>query len=787
MSKLNSSPNFPGAILSLSRQELDGVEMEIIDGTLPADLQGHVFITAVSGFANSHPLPGTSIVVPSKDGVPVINGDGMLCRLDFHQKGQEPQPGKVGLKTKLAGTPSFWADLATVEEEYTKYKFHNFGVARISEFLGVRNVVNTAWLPFKLTEEDSDRLLVTLDAGRAYEIDTQSLEVITPIGRNREWQQQLKLGVPFNLIMSTAHPYFDPRTQEMFTVNFTQSFESLLPPNFKRQTDILDDILVSIGSFLGKVENLLEQLEKHIDNFTNRHKTTRLMAWGTAGVREIKELFEQAISFFRQEEEEIRDQDVPPPLKELWRELPGILRSEIDKAEDLADVKDFFDELLQLVKVGSTFLEGVKDMEDATYLLRWNGKDDFENWQLVLPDGSPVKIKQTIHQIGVTQDYLVVMDTSLKIGLNQLIVVKNKKLDQLIRQIINYSQSPETTIYIIPRADLHHGEKEVVAQKIVIPMEVFHFLVDYDNPDDRITLHASHASAWDVAEWLRQSDIDGPLTDNSQLPVGMVVSGMDVNHLGRYFIDAKNGTLDESAIVTNFDANWAIAIWAYSYQKMADGSWYPPAKFDNIYWGAWGAWDDLLSKYIAQLYEDYKYRDESVTEVKQATTEGKPSNICRLNTETMEIADIYQFPSGYFGNSPQFVPRANGSGDSTDGYIICTVVYDNGARAGDVEIGTSEIWIFDAQDFHKGEVDPTWKIAKPLCRLSHPQFKFGFTTHCAWLPKIAPRQQGIYCVSIREDYEEIVKQQPEEVQKIFAEKVYPHFPDCIDNTSNGEK
>ncbi len=776
MNELHSSPNFPGAILSLSRQELDGVEMEIIDGTLPADLQGHVFITAVSGFVNSHGIPGTPIVVPPKDGVPVINGDGMLCRLDFHQKGQEPQPGKVWLKTKLAGTPSFWADVATVEEEYTKYKFHNFGVARISEFLGVRNVVNTAWLPFKLTEEDNDRLLVTLDAGRAYEIDTQSLDVITPIGRNREWRQQLKLGVPFKLIMSTAHPYFDPRTQEMFTVNFTQSFESLLPPNFKGKADVLDDILPGIGSFLGKLGDLLEILETHIDNLSERQHTTKLLLWGAAAVREIKELSGQAISFFRKQEEETSDRDIPAPLKELWRELPEILWSEIDEAEDLSDVKDFFDELLQLVKVGSTFLQGVKDMEDAAYLLRWHGKDDFENWQLVLPDGSPVKIKQTMHQIGVTQDYLVLMDTSLKIGLNQLIVVKNNKLDQLIRRIINYSQSPETTIYIVPRADLQHGKTEVVAQKIVIPMEVFHFLVDYENPGDRITLHASHASAWDVAEWLRQEDI--PLTDNPQPPLGMVVSGMDVNHLGRYFIDGKNGTLCESAVVTNFDANWAIAIWAYSNQKMADGSWYPPAKFDNIYWAAWGAWEDLLSKYISQMYEDYEYRDESVAEVKQATIAGKPSNICRLNTATMEVADVYQFPAGYFGNSPQFVPRAHGSGDSTDGYILCTVIYDNGDRAGDVEIGTSEIWIFDAKDFHKGEIDPTWGIAKPLCRLRHPQFKFGFTTHSTWLPKIAPRQKGIYCISIREDYEEIVKTQPEEVQKIFAEKVYPHFPDC---------
>jgi carotenoid cleavage dioxygenase-like enzyme len=756
MSEMHSSPYFPGAMLSLSRQELDEVEMEIINGTLPADLQGHVFILAVSGFVNSHSIPGTPIVVPPLDGIPVINGDGMICRLDFHRRGEEAQPGKIYLKTKLAGTPDYWADVATVEEEYTKYQFHNFGVARISEFLGVRNVVNTAWLPINFPGENY-RLLVTLDAGRAYEIDTTSLEIITPIGSNREWREQLKLGLPFKLIMSTAHPYCDPRTQEIFTVNFTQSFKTMLPPNFKQQAGVLDDILPRIGEFLGQLEELLEPIAKWIDKLSDRHHTTMVMELETTAVEEMQLFSESTINSFLERETEIS------PLKELWRELPAIIREEIANAEDLSSVKDLLDELLQLVRVGSTFLSGVKDMEDLAYLIRWNGKDNFENWQLILPDGSPVKIKQTMHQIGLTQDYVVLMDTSLKIGLNQLIVVKNQKIDQLIRKIINYPQSPETAIYIIRRADLHQDAKEVVAQKIVIPMEVFHFLVDYDNPGDRITLHASHASAWDVAEWLRTEDM--PLTDNPQPPLGMVVSGADVNHLGRYYIDAKNGTLEESAVVTNFDANWAIAIWAYSNQKMADGAWYPPAKFDNIYWGAWGAWSDLLSTYITKMYSDYEYRDESVAEIEQITTQGKPSNICRLNTETMKVEDIYQFPPGYFGNTPQFVPRANGSGQSTDGYILSTVIYDNGDRAGDVEIGTSEIWIFDAKD-----------LSKPLCKLRHPQFKFSFTTHSTWLPQIAPRTPGTYYISAREDYQDIVSQQPPEIQQLFESKIYPHFP-----------
>ena len=47
-------------------------------------------------------------------------------------------------------------------------------MARISRQLGVRNPLNTAFLPMQ------DRMLLTYDAGRPYEIDTESLEVITP-------------------------------------------------------------------------------------------------------------------------------------------------------------------------------------------------------------------------------------------------------------------------------------------------------------------------------------------------------------------------------------------------------------------------------------------------------------------------------------------------------------------------------------------------------------------------------------------------------------------------------
>jgi len=109
---------------------------------------------------------------------------------------------------------------------------------------------------------------------------------------------------------------------------------------------------------------------------------------------------------------------------------------------------------------------------------------------------------------------------------------------------------------------------------------------------------------------------------------------------------------------------------------------------------------------------------------------------------------------GYMINSPQFVPRAGGNGDSTDGYIVCTIYFKK----------SSEIWIFDAKKL----------VCGPICKLGHPELRFGFTLHTAWLPKIAKRTAD-YNIPVEEDYKDLVAQQPAEIQELFEKEIYPHF------------
>ena len=44
----------------------------------------------------------------------------------------------------------------------------------------------------------------------------------------------------------------------------------------------------------------------------------------------------------------------------------------------------------------------------------------FEKWRLVLPSGEPVIIEQAIHQMALTEDYIIVGDIAFKIELSQI-------------------------------------------------------------------------------------------------------------------------------------------------------------------------------------------------------------------------------------------------------------------------------------------------------------------------------------------------------------------------------
>ena len=687
----NYSLRVPQAVMVASRCELTELELNIIDGKLPEDLQGHVFIVAPAGSVDSGGLP-------YPDGTPIFNGDGMIYRINFNNQ-------QAKITTRIAKTPCYYADEATKPgSEYEKYGFQNHGLTRFSMALGVRNQLNTAFLKFKTSEDTNDRLLVTYDAGRPYEIDTETLEVVTPVGANAEWRPEVSLSMPFGPVLSTAHPFFDAETKEMFTVNYGRSIG-----NFMQTIPFIYEA--------EKLPHVIKKVIETIAGFLNLFKVIKFLLNWVAQI--ILEAFKCISSLF----------------------------------EKVFKIK----------------------MQNFVYLMRWNGSGHIERWKLVLQDHSPVVIHQSLHQIAVTRNYVILIDTAFSVGLAQTFnnpIPNKKEIEILLRDILSRPVSPESYLYIVRRDQLQNGQQpidsktevEVVAQKVVIPMEILHFTADYEGSNGKITLHIGHICAADAGEWMREFDT---LADKSETPIksclyGMQTEVMDVSRFGRYIIDVENGEIIESKIISDINLTWGAELYTYC-DVLASGK--PPEKLENIYWCCFGFWPELLTKFILNLYKDYKYRLVSNEDLLKLLDrqEGKPACLLRLDTQEMKIADAFVFmpeieadntAQGYMINSPQFVPRAGGNGDSTDGYIVCTIYFKK----------SSEIWIFDAKNL----------VGGPICKLGHPELRFGFTLHTAWLPKIAKRT-ATYNIPVEEDYQDLVAKKRPEIQELFEKEIYPHF------------
>ncbi|MDY6939805.1 MAG: carotenoid oxygenase family protein [Cyanobacteriota bacterium] len=735
------SLRFPRAILSVSREEFDGRDAEhqplslavkkgLTDeeGELPSDLHGSVFIISAAGNAASEPANSSDIhtVLPSKNGwTSILNGDGMVYRLDFNQNSETNTCESASLLNRFLHTPSFFADRITSDPNphnpYSEFKFLNWGLARISPSLGMSEQVSTAFLPMPFPGSETSRLLATWDVGRPYEIDPDSLKVIAPVGFMKQWEPVVenlfdRYSVPFPQSMSSAHPCFDPETGEMFTINIVKSLYNLVK-------------IFSLGSYDFK-------------------------KWAVS-------LSENS------------------PLARI--------------------VKVFVAFCIGWIEI---FLNIGRD--NATYLVRWDGGENLKKWKITYK-GFPVKIKSTMHQMGLSKDYIILTETAFKLALEDFIpyiqlklrkkIQKTKKSlssqeiqeeitswIKFIRKYLTFPQSPDTKFYIVPRARLNLVESggSIEAQRFIVKGECNHYLVDYNNPNDKITVHAALNKAADAAEFIHKDDTSPFSGQEPAELAGMFSNTMAVNRPAIYVVDGPTG-IKEKEEVLQFDQSenftWSIGLYAYRDDL-------PTQEFEDIYWLGFGAWQDIQTQFIYDLYQNYVHREMPLDDLMEVTKQGVPTILCRLHIDRqanpmLSVADAYEIPGQYFTNSPQFVPR-KGSMGSTDGYIICTAIYSNnpfsepgdGSNPDSTWSNNSELWIFDASNLKQG----------PLCRLSHPKLNFSFTVHTTWLKDPAPSPTREY--HVRKDFEELVgnaaehnpfcKGDPQKVLDLF-EEVYKAF------------
>ena len=191
-----------------ARRELD-TGLKLLAGDLPTDMTGHAF---------------TIGSVPMSERGPQVVGDGIVYRLSF-------ESNEVQLKSRLMKTDCYLLDQATLDDPELGFRDQTF--IRSSPAFGVRNFANTAFQPIQ-----DGRMIVTYDAGRPWEVDPHSLEVITPIGLLDCWTPFLPPVTPalnfFPLSMTSAHPAYDDASQITYLVNFAAPVEGLNAEPFTR-------------------------------------------------------------------------------------------------------------------------------------------------------------------------------------------------------------------------------------------------------------------------------------------------------------------------------------------------------------------------------------------------------------------------------------------------------------------------------------------------------------------------------------------------------------------------
>ena len=751
---------FPKAIFSCSREEFYGqdnnhlpLNLTIKDRegnltSLPENLKGHLFIISPVGTFDSRKVNcndnGDNVVYAAHDNegiAPLFNGDGMIYRIDFNQ------------------TPLI--DHSQTEENSTPGQMQNIqGEARLT----TRIVKPPAYYADKITHEDE-----------SYE-------------KKGFWNLRLarfslSLGIG-NQLNTALMPFQFPQDkhERLIATNDASRPYEIDPYNLKT--------IAPIGSN--------SDWEGLVDLFPFRPLVTSAHPCfdpekGEMYTVEVKKSFTNLFNF-----DFSWENDHSNPLIELFDK--GIELS-LKGIEKVIKIIEFLPKNLPFLPKNSSFVK----------ILRWidNNQKTIKTWKVVRENtDKPIEIKQSVHMMGLTENYLILADTSFKLTLAQILLrtlwinpkfwsflggkdslkVITKKLEIFIN---NFSapQLPNTYLYLIKRKQLTEEKDKVQAKKIKIEGEFVHYLTEYDdNNGTQILIHPGMAYSSDAAEFIYQTDKS--VFDNSiqgEL-AGMVTIGMDINSPAVIAINAITGevkpkielSLDDAIKYTPF-----LGLYAFRDDR-------PTKNFEDIYWMGGGAWKDMLTERIFDMYDDHDIKRSlarlstsrnprrlPADEIKKMIQEEIPITISRLHIDrnrllqhlnqnqnpTQQILTIKdRFPceekdrdkyKDYLVTSPQFIPRAGEDG-TTDGYISCVVIHSNQplSDSGDADWSTnSEIWIFDANNLKQG----------PLYRLSHPRLNFGFTLHTTWMKEIFPGWDNEY--DVKQDYNDLVKKT--KLEKLF--------------------
>ena len=386
--------------------------------------------------------------------------------------------------------------------------------------------------------------------------------------------------------------------------------------------------------------------------------------------------------------------------------------------------------------------------EHPVKLIRWDGYHDFESWIVVDTHGVEIEIKQSIHELVFTRDYILLADTAFVAGTEMFTPWMTAKLPH-----------EKTIVHIIDRRDLKSGKQTVIAKQVVVDNPCIHLIPEYENPDDQITVYMLHTPATNTAEILRSydRDLNGNLFPKHLIGYG-TLPVLDLSSVGKHRIDVPQSKVLGSAYISEMPYCWGPYLYTYMGRQTK------PYHGQDLFIMFKGFSSDILPQRIFNAYKDVETRRVPLENMVGGEGLHHNNSICRITTKDFAIADAYVFPDRVLLYTIATLDSKNQDGT---GYVIAGVVTDQ--TAGERSSG-HEYWIFNASDLANG----------PICKLGHASLNNSTLFHAVYIPKtIAEKldQRAVtYQIPIREDYpREELEKWDFSVLECFEDVIWPLY------------
>lgn len=386
--------------------------------------------------------------------------------------------------------------------------------------------------------------------------------------------------------------------------------------------------------------------------------------------------------------------------------------------------------------------------EHPVKLIRWDGHSDFESWLVVDEKGEEIEIKQSIHELIFTRDYILIADTAFVAGMEMLTPWVNAPLP-----------NDKTVIYIVDRRQLEHSHDTVLARRMEINEACIHLLAEYDNPDDKITLYTLNTPATNTAELLRDGDKD---LNGNLFPEHLIGYGtlpvLDLSSVGKHIIDVNQMKTNDSKYISEMPYTWGPYLYTYMGRQMR------AYNGQDLFVMFKGFSKDILPERIYNAYKDVENRQVSLEEMVGGKGLHHNNSICRITTDEFAIADAYVLPDRTLLYTISCIESTE---PDKAGYVIAGVATDDFAEGSS---SGHEYWLFEADNLAQG----------PICKLGHPDLNNSTLFHTVYIPTSeTPSLDQIekdYYVPLREDYpqEELSKWEPV-VTDAFEDVIWPYF------------